>query len=374
MLRIGFDAKRLFYNLTGLGNYSRTLVRNLSAYHPDHHYYLYSPRLKRKPETTFFLNSPSFATREAPHRFHAFWRSYGLNQQLRRDQLQIFHGLSNELPRGLPRGIKGVVTIHDLIFKHRPDWYPWIDRNIYDLKFRHSCQRADHIIAISACTKADIIRHYAIPPEKISVIYQSCHPKFMQTLSDRRRKAACAKYGLPLDYILYVGSVIERKNLLGLLQGLRALPKDLRLPLVVIGKGGDYLKKVKAYIAANGMQASVFFPASFDGADLPALYQQARLLAYPSYYEGFGIPIIEALFSRTPVLTARAASLPEAGGPGAHYVDPASTEEMAEGLRRLISDDAYRAQLVEAGLAYVQRFDAERTAAAVIAVYESCME
>ncbi len=375
MLRIGFDAKRLFNNLTGLGNYSRTLLRNLSEYFPDHQYYLYSPRARQQEETKFFLNSPSFSVREAPHPFGAFWRSYGLRPRLRRDELHLFHGLSNELPLRMPAtGIKSLVTIHDLIFKHRPDWYPPIDRRIYDAKFRYSCKTADHIIAISECTRQDIIRHYDIPPEKISVVYQTCGPEFMQRLSDARLQAVCAKYKLPADFILYVGSIIERKNLLGVIKGLQLLPKELQLPLVVVGKGGTYLKKVREYIAAHGLERLVIFPNALEGVDLPALYQQARLLAYPSFYEGFGIPIIEALFSGTPVLTSQVASLPEAGGPGAHYIDPAAEEDIAAGLEQLLTNEPYRQQLIKAGAEYVQRFDSEQTAQAMMAAYRFCLK
>jgi glycosyltransferase involved in cell wall biosynthesis len=172
MLRFGYDAKRLFNNFTGLGNYSRTLLKNLSYYYPDHAYFLFSPRIERKPETKLFTSSASFSLITPAAYQRTLWRSYRVRFALQRHKIQLYHGLSNELPWGLKNHrIKTVVTIHDLVFKHRPDYYPFLDRTIYDLKFRHACQSANAIVAISESTKADIVQFYDIDPHKIKVIY-----------------------------------------------------------------------------------------------------------------------------------------------------------------------------------------------------------
>ena len=144
MLRLGFDAKRLFNNFTGLGNYSRTLVRNLATYYPHNTYFLYTPKVTKNEETQFFINSPLFNLQLPSGRMGAYWRSYGVRKDLQKHKVQLYHGLSHEIPFGLEKlGIPGVVTIHDLVFKHHPEYYPWTDRLIYDQKFRYACRHAD---------------------------------------------------------------------------------------------------------------------------------------------------------------------------------------------------------------------------------------
>ena len=180
MLRIGYDAKRLFNNFTGLGNYSRTLLANLAEYYPDNAYFLYSPKIAKNDETHFFLNSALFNVQLPKRGPGAYWRSVGIKRDLLKHKIQLFHGLSHEIPLGLEKAnIRSIVTIHDLIFERFPEHYPFIDRKIYSLKFRYACRHADHIVAISENTKQDIIEFYDIPPEKISVIYQSCHERYM---------------------------------------------------------------------------------------------------------------------------------------------------------------------------------------------------
>ena len=164
-MRIGFDSKRLFNNLTGLGNYSRTLLRNLGKYYKDHEYFLYSPNLNRTQETSFFLDQEPFYPKTSNSIFKSYWRSYSIVNQLKKDEIELYHGLSHEIPAGLKKSkIKSIVTIHDLIFKIYPKLYNYLDRKIYDQKIRYSCTQADKIIAVSNNTKSDIINLYNIEP------------------------------------------------------------------------------------------------------------------------------------------------------------------------------------------------------------------
>jgi glycosyltransferase involved in cell wall biosynthesis len=356
MYRIGFDAKRLFNNFTGLGNYSRTLLKNLAEYYPDNAYFLYTPQVQRNSETQFFLNSPLYNVREPHTGQRLLWRSRRILGALRSDRINLYHGLSHEIPLGMPRaGIPGIVTIHDLIFKHYPEQYSLIDRQVYDFKFRYACRHADHIIAISESTKQDIMSFYDIPEDKITVIYQSCHERFNQERSQKTIEAVLHKYDLPADYFLFVGSLIPRKNLLGIVQALERLPADLQLPLVIVGQGGHYKNKVVQYAKARGLSHLLRFIQP-DFTDMPALYQQADVFLYPSLYEGFGIPILEALFSETPVITSSVSSLPEAAGDGALLVDPHSPEAIARAMEQLLTDEALRTEKVRRGLAHAQQF------------------
>ena len=371
MYRIGYDAKRLFNNFTGLGNYSRTLLRNLADDYPEHAYLLYTPKLLKNEETHFFLNSALFHVHQPQTRLKALWRLSGIKKDLKKHKIELYHGLSHEIPLGIQKtGIKSIVTIHDLVFKKYPSYYPWIDRQIYDFKFRYACHHADRIVAISESTKADIIHYYGIEPEKIEVIYQSVHERFMQKKPPKAIEGVLRKYQLPADFFLYVGSITERKNLLNVVKALPLLPASLRLPLVVIGKGDRYKAKVQAYLKEKRLEKQVFF-IQIDFDDLPVLYQQAAVFVYPSYYEGFGIPLMEALFSRTPVITSNVSSLPEAGGPGASLIDPDQSEAIAEALEELLQDSDLRQRKIDMGYEYAQQFRGTLLSRKMMDLYKS---
>lgn len=359
MLRIGYDAKRLFNNFTGLGNYSRTLLKNLATYYPENAYFLYSPKVKKNEETHFFLNSALYNVQVPESGMPAYWRTWGVKSSLKKHKIQLYHGLSHEIPRKITKSeIKSVVTIHDLIFKRYPEQYKWVDRQIYDSKFRYACRNANKVVAISESTKKDIIDFYQISSEKIKVIYQSCHERFMQEKGPKVLQSVIEKYALPSTFLLYVGSIIERKNLLGIAKAMAQLPKDILLPLVVVGKGGPYQKKVMDYIQNQDLQTYFFFiQPEFE--DLPALYQKANIFLYPSFNEGFGIPILEALFSRTPVITSNISSLPEAAGPDSYLIDPSQPEEIAEAIESILSDTAKRESMTQKGYEYAQKFKGE---------------
>jgi glycosyltransferase involved in cell wall biosynthesis len=370
MSRIGYDAKRLFNNFTGLGNYSRTLLHNLVTYYPEETYFLYTPKVVRHPETQFFLNSAMFTVRQPQPLQKLFWRSSRIKSGLRKDRIDLYHGLSHEIPLGIDRtGIPAVVTIHDLIFKHYPEHYAYFDRQVYDYKFRYACEHATGVIAISESTRQDIVRWYGIPEEKVKVIYQSCGDQFMQEKSPETIREVLRHYKLPVDYLLYVGSLIERKNLLGIVEALALLPKDLQLPLVVVGQGDAYREKVLRRASSLGVADKLLF-TRIAYADLPAVYQQARVFLYPSYFEGFGIPVIEALYSKTPVVTSNVSSLPEAAGPDSALVPPDDYAAMAAATASLLTDTAAREEAVSKGWQYVQRFQGEPLSKELVQYYK----
>ena len=222
---------------------------------------------------------------------------------------------------------------------------------------------------------------YNTPEKKITVCYQSCNPAFGQTVSEKARRQVKEKYSLPDQYFLYVGSVIERKNLLGICKAIYLLRNDLTIPLVVIGDGTKYKQQVKDFIKQNGLEKQVIFlsedplakvASSFLRAeDFPAIYQSAIAMIYPSFFEGFGIPVLEALWSRLPVITSNISCLPEAGGDGAYYVDPNSSEEIAEGMKTIVADGSFTEALKEKGWQHAQNFTQQKCAANVMKVYES---
>ena len=381
-MRIGFDAKRAFHNETGLGHYSRTLVRSLAEHYPDHDYYLFNPKnpspFTLQGENMYEVNPNDLFGKI----FTSAWRGKWVKKDLQKLRIQLYHGLSHEISVGIrSTGIPSVVTIHDLIHERHPEQYRKLDVMIYRKKFKYACRNARHIIAISEQTKKDIISYYRIPEEKITVCYQSCHPGFAQLVNDADKKAVREKYNLPGNYLLYVGSIIERKNLLNICKAIVQLRGQVDIQLVVIGDGKTYKEKVKRFIREKNIGNQIIFLSESEAAkkstgfqtatDFPAIYQQAEAMIYPSFFEGFGIPVLEALWSRLPVITSNVSSLPEAAGPGAYYVNPDKPEEIASGIKKIFTDEAFTSFMIGKGWEYAQRFSNEKTAEAVMKVYRS---
>ena len=325
-MRIGFDGKRAVQNFTGLGNYSRYIVDILCQFYPENEYVLYAPK-KRENKRLDKLTKQyqqlqlSYPTTSSWKKLSSLWRVWGVTQQLEKEKIDIFHGLSNELPLNIHQSeVKSIVTIHDLIFLRYPQYYHSIDRKIYTYKFRKACENADKIIAISECTKRDIIEFFRIPADKIEVVYQGCDPSFMHPVAAEKKREIRAKYQLPDHYILNVGSIEERKNALSAVQALTMLPEQIHL--VIVGRHTEYTDKIERFIKENKLEERVHIISNVPFDDLPAFYQLAEIFVYPSRFEGFGIPIIEALYSGIPVVAATGSCLEEAGGPDSIYVHP----------------------------------------------------
>lgn len=381
-MNIGFDAKRAFHNTTGLGHYSRTLLLSLSEYFPEHQYYLFNP----KPSSLFNVEAANLQevrpSRLVNKLFSSAWRSSGVKKDLERLKIDLYHGLSHEIPAGIQKTrTRSVVTIHDLIHERYPGQYNPIDVKIYHQKFSYACAHADKVIAISEQTKRDIIAFYKTPEEKIRVCYQSCNPAFGRSVSEEEKQGVRTRYGLPAQFFLYVGSIIERKNLLNICKAIFLLRNEIDIPLVVIGDGKKYKQQVKDYITQNGLGEKIIFLSEKEAArtssdfqsatDFPAIYQSAIAMIYPSFFEGFGIPVLESLWSKLPVITSNISCLPEAGGEGAYYVDPASAEEIAEGMKKIYTDKEFAVSLVEKGWQHAQHFTQQKCAASVMDVYKT---
>ena len=380
-MRIGFDAKRAYHNGTGLGHYSRTLIRSLATTFREHEYYLFNP----KPSSLFDFEDVQNVHEVLPERslhriFSSAWRSKWVTGDLKKLNIHLYHGLSHEVPVGIREtNIPSVVTMHDLIHERYPHQYKKIDVNIYRKKFRYACKYADLVIAISQQTKKDLIEFYQVPEDKIRVCYQSCNPSFSKQVSVSEKKSIKNKYNLPDKFFLYVGSVIERKNLLNVCKAIFLLKNELDVPLVVIGEGSGYMQLVKDFVKQQGIGERIIFlsenPATKDqegfktAADFPAIYQQALAMIYPSFFEGFGIPVLEALYSRLPVITSNLSCLPEAGGDAAYYINPNDAVEIAEAMKRIYHDESLTAGMKEKGWLHAQNFTPEKCAASVMDVY-----
>ncbi len=369
-MKIGFDAKRAFFNVSGLGNYSRNLLRALKSYFPDNEYILYTPS---KKTSLFDYKNQGFIVHEPggllDKTFKSYWRSFSLAKQAGSDRLDIYHGLSHELPYNIQKtGIKTVVTIHDLIFLRFPELYKPVDRKIYNRKFKYACEIADLVISVSKQTADDIKQFFGIDESRIKVIYQGCNPVFRKELDNTARQEIIKKYGFPESYILYVGTIEERKNLLSLIKAIDIGKIDF--PLVVIGNRTGYFKRINDYIERNKVK-NIYFLETISNDELPAIYQHAEVFVYPSVFEGFGIPVIESLYSKTPVITSRHGCFPEAGGPSSVYVDPGNIEELSEAIKKVTEDSAQRQKMIEDGYNYAQNFNDDIVAKNIMSAYKN---
>ncbi len=372
-MRIGFDAKRAFFNKSGLGSYSRNLIQGLAKKYPENEYVLYTPGtnpdLYEPFQECFNIKVPQ----RFYHRiFRSYWKSFFVSKQLPRDRIEIFHGLSHELPYNFPvKQVKSVVTIHDLIFLRLPHLYRTIDRTIYERKFRYSCHVSNRIIAVSQQTANDVVEFFKIEPGKIDVVYQGCNPMFNNEVSLIEKEILRMKYLLPKSFILYVGTIEERKNLLTLIKALHYGKIDM--PLVVIGKNTPYLNKVIEFIERHSL-INIIFCDIVQNQDLPGIYQLADLFVYPSIFEGFGIPILEALYSKVPVITSKGSSLAEAGGKYTLYVDPNNVEEMSAAIKKVLFDRELQERMKLEGYKHARGFDEDKVVANIMDVYLKVMK
>jgi len=277
--------------------------------------------------------------------------------------------LSGEVPSIKKNSVKVVVTVHDLIFLRYPKFYSLFDRIVHKIKVKKACNRADVVIAVSEQTKKDVVDFLHIPPEKVKVIYQGCMDVYKKQYSLEEVDETRLKYKLPPNYLLNVGTVEERKNILAAVKAIQG--SDYHLALV----GGEtkYTQTVKAYIAQNEMEGQVHFLKNVSSTELAMLYQGASLMVYPSLFEGFGIPIIESLYMKTPVITSKDGCFSEAGGPGALYIAPQSVEEIREAVEMLMNNKEMRERLASKGYEHVQRFNDDNIAREMMAVYENVM-
>ncbi len=368
-ITVGFDAKRIVNNATGLGSYGRTLVNDLSQ-KEGMALRLYAPVSGRDDLRNQIALRPNvqFCYAGSSGLRAAWWRMSGIVSDLQRDGVQIYHGLSGELPIGIRRsGIRSVVTIHDLIFLRHPEFYHWVDTKIYAWKFRQAVKEADHIIAISECTKRDIMQLGGVAEEKISLVYQSCAPRFSEAVSPSLQHEVRQHYRLPQRFILSVGSIESRKNILLAVKALSLLPDDVNL--LVVGRRTKYADMVADYARKHHLDHRLLMVHGVPDEHLPAFYAMAESFVYPSVYEGFGIPIIEAISSGLPVVACTGSCLEEAGGPDCLYVAPDDVEGMAKAISNTLCGADGRMERITRSKEYIRRFEGNDVAGQVADVY-----
>lgn len=396
---VAFDGKRAMNNMTGLGNYSRLVVELLAQRLPETELQLYVGRIRENPRLQRILAMPNVRFVLPSSRMpQALWRTFGITGQLR-DSInnnkngnsdngnthsnatgmglavpELYHGLSNELPLNIRRaGIPSVVTIHDVIYRRLPECYNLPDRILYDFKYGRSAHAATRVIAVSERTKLDVMEYYGIPEEKIDVVYQGCDPSFLQPVSEERKEELRKRLNLPEKFLVQVGTIESRKNLELSVRALSAIDSDIHLVAVGRDRKG-YLAKVNAIAGKSGVADRMHIIPGLAFSDLPALYHCSEASLYPSRYEGFGIPVIEAISCGRPVVAATGSCLEEAGGNGAVYVNPDDPRELATTIRTILDNPGLRGELTGNGKRHIARFSREAQTEGILKTYINAIE
>lgn len=352
-MKIGFEAKRVFHNTSGLGNYSRNLIRALAQNQPENEYVLYNPRQSDTPFGQYLPNVTEKHPSVANALYRNLWRQKFLSERARKDGIEIFHGLSAELPAGLKKkGITSVVTVHDLIFMRYPQLYKYLDRKIYTRKLVSACRQADHIVAISQQTKSDLVEYLQIDPMRIRVIYQGTDPIYWKEYTRDELDEVRQRFDLPERFGLFVGTLEIRKGADKILES--QLTNEI--PMVYVGRPTKFWKKLMSLPKYQKIKHLIHTPEVPENEDLAKLYRLADFFIYPSIFEGFGIPVLEALISKTPVITSDRSSLPEAAGPSARLVDPEDINAINHEMQLLWQDEKLRNEIAETGYTFAEHF------------------
>lgn len=370
---IGYDAKRALCNFTGLGNYSRMIISEMAEAYPDITFHLYSSSAHPDFNSYFdALQNVKVENRQYKSIKGALWRSFGISNDLQRDGIDIFHGLSNEIPYRLPAKTLSVVTIHDMIAWRFPSYYHLFDVYNYRKKQQYACQHADAIIAVSEQTKSDILHFIDVDADKIHVIYQSCHPQFREPISPENAKKVKIKYGLPDKYIICISTIENRKNQITAVRALKKIDDDISL--VLVGRQTKYADTVKKEIENLHLQNRVIFLDHADFSDFPTFYSSAICSLYLSEFEGFGIPVLESMCCSTPVICSNTSSIPEVGGDAAIQLSPYDTDSIASYINKIYTDKDFRALLVQRSLHQALNFTPQKIISNIYDLYLHLMQ
>ncbi|MBC7389908.1 MAG: glycosyltransferase family 4 protein [Opitutaceae bacterium] len=367
-MKIGYDAKRAFWNNTGLGNYSRSVISGMATFHPEHQLTLFSPGINYHSELKTTLQNKTISLFDLGNGLIGrAKRVVGFNN----GSLDIFHGLSNELPIFNHNSrTKLVVSVHDLLFLRYPEFYPFIDRQIYKLKTLKACKKAHLIIAISQQTKQDLIEFLNIPEHKIKVHYQSCHPQFRVQHTEQDIVKIKAKYGISKPYILQVGTLEERKNALLTLKAYKDCKFKESFNLVLIGNRTSYCNQLEQFVADHKLKEKVNFIYKSTFSDFPVLYQGSALSLYPSLFEGFGIPVLEAMTSGIPVITSEGGCFHEVGADAVLYINPLNPKDLAEKIDLVLDNESLSKELIEKGKNRALYFEPENLMSGLDKIYK----
>lgn len=355
-MRIAFDGKRYFNNRTGLGNFSRELVHALAARFPDDEFVLFHSK-PQKFETAY-KNLSLFAPKSAG----IGWRSFGIAADAAKLGIDVYHGLSNEIPFGLRKhGIKSVVTIHDVIFKRYPGYYPFVDRQVYGFKTKYALKNADAVVAASNATLSDLVDYFQFPEKKGSVIYQPIIPAFYEHRFHVNKEAST-------PYFLYVSGFSDRKNHGVLVEAFKLIAKQCEWDLVLAGANGNTLNRIKRFVDHENLGHRIRIMTDLPQEQLLTVLGEASGFVYPSLFEGFGIPLAEAAAMGIPMAVSDIPVFKELAESAALYFHPNDAREVADAMLKLTNPE-FTVPLVRQAHTLLAKIDPKKIAEAYMAVY-----
>jgi len=373
-MRIGVDYTPAVRQGAGIGRYTRGLIGALAGLDRENSYSLFVAA--RGVDAGSVPKAPNWRACLAPltdRETSLLWQRLRLPvpMELFLGPMDLFHSPDFVLPPVLRA--RTVLTVHDLSFLRVPQYAHPVLRAYLERVVPRSVRRADLILADSENTQRDVVELLGVPEGRVRVIYPGVEARFRPIANETALAAVRARYGLERPFILGLGTLEPRKNWSGLIEAYGRLLERRRVPhdLVIVGGKGWLYEPIFQKVDELGLGERVRFVGRASDEDLPAIYSLAACLAYPSFYEGFGIPVIEAMACGTPVVTTPVSSLPEAGGGAALYVEPGDADALAEALEQAIGNEALRARLRTAGLAQAQRFTWEAAAAQLLAAYRA---
>jgi len=363
-MRIGVDARLVFYSQAGIGQYILRLTEALAQVDHEDEFYL----LQSRKDKTRMADAPNFYRRDLWTPSHHRFEQIALAMEVAAFRLDLLHS-----PDFIPpfyRHWASVITVHDLAFLLFPHFMTKEAARYYS-QIDQAVKRTDHIIAVSESTKRDTVKLLGVPAEKITVIYEAANPVYRPLDDPPALALSRRKYRLAGDFILCVGTIEPRKNLPHLLRAFRRLLDEYRLDvhLVLAGEAGWLYQEVFAAVEELHLGDRVRFLGKVSVDDLLLLYNAARLFVTPSKYEGFGLPLLEAMACGTPVIATNVSSLPEVVGDAGLLVSPEDEAELTVAMWRVLTDEALRAEMREKGLKRAKLFSWERAAQETLAVY-----
>ena len=375
MLHIGFDATAIPPNRAGAGNYIFNLVRALAKVDMENEYIVFA-----KPEhiAEFSISQPNFrflaSSRVQRRPIRLVWEQLVLPRLVQRYQVEVLHSPHYTIP--VCNSSHSVVTFCDLTFFLYPEMHGVTKRFFFQQMMRVSSGRADRIITISESTRLDLLRLLRVTPDKVYAILLAAGDNIRPVNDHTKAARICSRYGLQAgEFILYVGVLEPRKNVPTLLHAYRDLvDRGLQERLAIVGKQGWMFENIFATVQTLKLEDRVVFTGYVPDEDLPYLYNGARLFVYPSLYEGFGLPVLEAMTCGTPVITSNVSSMPEIIGDAGLLVDPHDPKQLAQAIECLIADNDLRQTLRERGLQRAAQFSWEKTARETLKVYSLVCE
>ncbi len=373
-MRVAIDGRFIQDHFPGIGRYTYNLVDRLARLREDDFVVLYNPYL---PNTRYDLEPlgrlAHLSLRPTAVRPFSWREQYSVRSLLKETRVAVYHSPYYVMPYFfLP--CPAVVTVHDVFparySQYLPSRQAWV---AYHIAMRLAVRGAKRILAVSQCSKSDLIDFFGVRPEKVTVTYNGVDPAFQPREVQQVEKVR-EKYGLPKRFILYVGMNKPHKNLPALVRAYAGIRIQAGCPLVLAGREDPRWPQTRQAVAELGLWESVIVPGDIPEADLPALYNLAAVFVMPSLYEGFGLPLLEAMASGVPCASSSAGALPEVAGDAALLFDPRDTDAMGQAILRLLDDDRLAEELRQKGLAQAARFSYEDTAKRTLEVYHQCVE